>query len=265
MKPRRILSLADTTEILDCAADESALAVVTVHGEHGWQSLKCRFLERDPNRRFFVLDYQSLRGDPLPQLRPGQYVGISFRRKSRKVLFTTVVEATGSFLVKDETSVPAIRYRWPEVMTELQRRAYYRTPVPKGVHLPVSLWLGGQEVRGAAQRSTMEIISGEAMDMSCGGALIRVDQVAPPKWLVDTTLGVELHLPDGRPPILLDAYYRGMRHDGANDLCLAVQFVGMEMMANGQALLTRIMRCIQQFNRSMFTTGSHERNYRPLG
>jgi c-di-GMP-binding flagellar brake protein YcgR len=262
MKPRRILTVQDASEILDSAVREKALAVIAVQQDGGWQSLKCRFLEQDPNHRFFVLDYQSPSNKPLPGLQAGQYVGVSFRRKSRKVLFPTVVEATGSFLLDDGSNIPAIRLRWPESMTELQRRAYYRTPVPGGANLLANLWAGGRSARAAVQENTLQVITGEAKDISCGGALIRINQLSPPNWTADATVGVELHLPDGRSPLLTDAYYRGVRHDPAGNLCLAIQFVGLELMADGQTVLQRITRCVQQFNRLSFTTQPRSANHR---
>jgi len=262
MKPRRILTLQDTSEILESAAREKALAVVTVQQNGSWQSLKCRFLEQDANQRFFVLDYQSPSDKPLPSLRAGQYVGVSFRRKSRKVLFPTVVEATGSFLIEDGSNIPAVRFRWPESMTELQRRAYYRTPVPNGANLLANLWAGGRSARAAVQENTLHVITGEAKDVSCGGALIRINQLSPPNWTADATVGVELHLPDGGPPLLTDAYYRGARHDPPGNLCLAIQFVGLELMADGQTVLQRITRCVQQFNRLSFATQPRSADHR---
>jgi len=262
MKPRRILTLQDTSEILDFAAREKALAVVTVQQDGSWQSLKARFLEQDTNKRFFVLDYLSPSDKPLPTLSAGQYVGVSFRRKSRKVLFPTVVEASGSFLLNDGSNIPAVRFRWPESMTELQRRAYYRTPVPNGANLLANLWAGGRAARAAVQESTLHVVTGEAQDISCGGALIRINQLSPPNWATDATVGVELHLPDGRPPLLTDAYYRGVRHDPAGGLSLAIQFVGLELMVDGQIILQRITHCVQQFNRLTFVTQPRSADHR---
>jgi c-di-GMP-binding flagellar brake protein YcgR len=261
MKPRRILAAEDTSQILDEAARDNTLAVVTIQNDGGWQTVKSRFLERDPDRRFFVLDYQPQHDAELPVLRPGQYVGVSFRRKSRKVLFTTVIEATGSFLLDDQSSIAAVRYRWPESMTELQRRAYYRTPVPGGVNLLANLWEGGRNARASAQSNTLQVVTGLAKDLSCGGALIRVNQVSGPSWAIDQTLGVELCLPDGRPPLLADAYFRGVRHDGAGNLCIAIQFVGLELMVEGEVVLERIVKCIQRFNRLAFAAGHREGNH----
>jgi c-di-GMP-binding flagellar brake protein YcgR len=250
MRPRRILTGEETAVILDEAVRQGALAVLTVHERDCWHMFKSRFLERDANRRFVVLDYQETHGTKPTPLISGQYVGISFRYKSRKVMFATVVEARGRFLVDGKTSVPAVRYRWPESLTELQRRAYYRTPVPAGVHLIANLWPGGVAARDQAQSDTLSVITGDANDLSCGGTLIRIKQVEPPNWADNQTLGVELHLPDGQPPLLVDAYYRGMRHDSDNHVCAAVQFVGLELSLDGRGLLQRLARCVQKFHRT---------------
>lgn len=256
MRPRRILAPDETREILDAAVDENAIAVVSVQVEQAWKTFKSRFLERDPARRFFVLDHQGLHGTTPAPLLVGQYVGVSFRNRSRKVLFATVVEAKGRYLMGGGESIPAVRYRWPETMTELQRRAYFRTPIPAGVCLLVSVWPGGVAARASAQSEPLNVVTGEALDLSCGGTLIRLNQLTPPAWAEDQTLGVELNLPDGRSPVLLNGHYRGGRHEPDGGTCIAVQFVGLELSPEGRAALTRMARCVQKFHRHMLASES---------
>ncbi|WP_320046870.1 hypothetical protein [uncultured Ilyobacter sp.] len=250
MKPRRILTGQETSEMLTEAVSQNALAVLNVHEDGQWKTFKSRFLERDPNRRFIVLDYQETHGTKPPDLIVGQYVGLSFRYRSRKVMFATVVEARGRYMLDGKNSVTAIRYRWPESMTELQRRAYYRTEVPDGVRVLANVWPGGIDARNDAQNDSLSIITGQAQDLSCGGTLVRINQLDAPPWQDNQTLGVELHLPDGQPPLLVDAYYRGTRHDSDNQMCAAVQFVGLELSLQGRGILQRLARCVQKFHRT---------------
>jgi c-di-GMP-binding flagellar brake protein YcgR len=257
--------MQEASEIIDQAVRESTLAVLTVQQESEWNTFKSRFLERDPHRKFIVLDYQELPGRPLPPVFPGQYVGLSFRHKSRKVMFATVVEARGRFLVDANNSIAAVRYRWPDSMTELQRRAYYRTVTPPGTNLVVNLWSGGVVGRDAATVS-LKVVHGEAADLSCGGALVRVPGGARPTWKENQTLGVEMHLPDGRPPIMLDAYYRGARQEADGTMGIAIQFVGLELSVDGRALLQRLARCVQKFHRLALASelSSGDRPFRSL-
>ncbi len=257
MKPRRILAPRDAAEIFDYAVQERALAVLTLQEEGAWHTFKSRFLERDPSAHFFVLDYQPVEGESLPPLAPGQYVGVTFRQKSRKVLFATVVEAKGHFVLDDRTTVPAVRYRWPDSMTELQRRSYYRTPVPEGTTLLVSLWPGGITARANAQASTLQVATGDLADLSAGGALVRLHQAAPPPWLDGEVLGAQMQLPDGRPPVLLDARFRGSRPDGSGTPSAALQFVGLEMTVDGRLLLQRLAGSVQRLHRQSMVAGPH--------
>lgn len=254
MRPRRILTAQDTCDIIDAAVRENALAVLSVCLADQWITFKSRFLERDPKRRFVVLDFQSMHGSAPPSnLGPGHYVGISFRHKSRKVMFASVLEARGKFVMDGSPEMAAARYRWPETLTELQRRAYYRTPIPPGLAVPTSIWAGGVAACATAQKTALGILGGEALDLSCGGTLIRVPEVAAPSWEQDQTLGIELHLPDGRPPMMINGYYRGTRHDQDGCLCIAVQFVGLELSPDGRNVLQRLARCVQKFHRLSFT------------
>lgn len=248
MKPRRINNPREMADIFDHAVGERALAVMSYWDDGEWVTFKGRFLERDPNRRFVVLDVQDQVEDAAPPAL-GQYLGMSFRHRSRKIMLTTVLEARGRFMIDQKSSVAALRYRWPESMTELQRRAYYRTPVPEGVAIVASLWRGGVAARQSAQADALSIVSGNAIDLSCGGSLVRGSQLTQPPWQDNETLGVELHLPDGRPPMLLDAHYRGCRADETGAQCIAVQFVGLDANDDGRENLQRLARSLQKFHR----------------
>jgi len=249
MKPRRILTLEESTAVIEQAVQQNALAVLTVHEADRWHVFKSRFLEHNSARGFVVLDYQPTHGITPPPLVCGQYAGVSFRHKSRKIMFATVVQARGRYLLDGKTSIPAVRYRWPEMLTELQRRAYYRTPVPPQMRIVANVWPGGAAARAPTQRAPLSVRSGEALDLSCGGTLIRLGQLEAPGWSENQTLGIELHLPDGQPPLVLDAYFRGTRYDQHNNLCAAIQFVGLELSPDGRNLLQRLAKCVQKLHR----------------
>ncbi len=245
MKPRNLLHPRASAELFDRAVQERALAVLNIQGPAGWETFKSRFLERDPRGRFFVLDYQPVDGAPLPAVVPGQYVGVSFRQRSHKLLFASVVEARGHYVEPDHTQVPAVRYRWPDAITELQRRAYFRTPVPEDVRVAVKLWPGG--LPDGDQAQTQPTVSAELADLSCGGALVRCTQPAAGEWHDGQTLGVELQLPDGHPPVRLEARPRGLRPDGEIST-VALQFVGLELSPDGATVLHRIAGAVQRFH-----------------
>ncbi len=260
MKPRLLIEPADARTIFDRAVQEHSLAVLTLQDGPEWLSFKSRFLERDARGRSFVLDYQAVDDVQLPILDPGQCIGVSFRQRSHKVLFATVVEAHGHFALDDQTSVPAVRYRWPETMTELQRRAYYRTPVPEDTSLIASLWPGGVAARARAQGGQVDIVTGYLQDLSCGGTLVRLHTNTHPSWRENQTVGLEMQLPDGRPPISLDAHYRGTRPDEDGNLSAALQFVGLELTVDGRLVLERLATSLQRLHRLTSAGGRHQRD-----
>lgn len=261
MRPRRLLAPHDTTAIFTNAVRERALAVITYHDGDQWGTFKSRFLESDPRARYFVLDYQSPMDEPLPEIVPGQYFGISFRQRSRKILFSTVVEAKGHYVLDDKTTIAAIRYRWPNSMTELQRRAYYRTPVPEDIKLLASIWPGGLTARAAAEAEALQILPGELADVSCGGAAVRLHQPTPPNWKDNDLVGVELQMPDGRPPLQIDARFRGLRsNEDEGQIAAAVQFIGLEMTVDGRLVLKRLADAVQRLHRQSTNSGRRPQN-----
>ena len=146
-------------------------------------------------------------------------------------------------------------------MTELQRRAYHRTAVPPETTLVASLWSGGVAARATAQGSPLQVLMGDLADLSCGGGLIRLHQVTPPKWTEGETVGVELQLPDGRSPVSVDARYRGARHDEHGVLCAAIQFVGLELTVDGRIVLQRLANSVQRLHRMALASG--RRDWKP--
>ena len=259
MRSQRVLTPHNTTELFDRAIEEHALAVLTLHDGQAWQTFKSRFLERDPREHFFVLDYVALDNAQLPALTPGECVGVSFRQRSRKFLFSSVVEAKGHFVLDDKTTVAAIRYRWPAGLSEMQRRAYYRTPVPENMTLVASVWSGGVAARASAQQNALQVLTGNVADLSCGGALIQLHQPQPPEWVEGQTLGVETQLPDGRGAMLLDGRYRGARPVSTGVLSVAVQFVGLELNPNGPAMLQRLANSVQRLLRGNLGVNRRDR------
>lgn len=255
MRPRRLVAPHDAAEMFDQAVREHALAVVSFQQGTDWLTFKSRFLECDPRGRFFVLDHPGVADRPLPDILPGQYVGVSFRQKSRKILFATVVQAKGHFVLSDNSTVPAVRYRWPTTLTELQRRAYYRTPVPPEMKLLVSLWSGGVAARARAQAHALHIVTGDLANLSCGGALVQLHANAPPRWAEDDVLGAEVQLPDGRPPIQVDARFRGIRPDEGGVLAAAIQFIGLELSVDARLVLQRLAGSVQRLHRMSMATG----------
>ncbi|MCK4343115.1 MAG: PilZ domain-containing protein [Phycisphaerae bacterium] len=259
MKPRRVLTPQDTAVIFERAVQERALAVLTLQDGQHWATFKSRFLERDQNGKFFVLDYEPVEGNVLPALTTGQFVGVSFRQKSRKILFATVVEAKGHFACDDKTSITAIRYRWPESITELQRRAYYRTPIPPEMTLFAAVWPGGVTAHQQAQ-SAQQLATGKLVNVSCGGALIDLQKAVPINWNENDQIGIEMQLPDGRPPVLLDARQRGTRQTETGTVGLAIQFIGLEMQPDSRSVLRRLANCVQRLHRLSISSGRRDWN-----
>lgn len=240
MKPRNVETNEIGQELFDTAVRDRALVVVTVQDGAKWQTFKSRFLERDPQERFFVLDYQSIDGRDLPKLAPGQYIGASFRHRSRKVMFSTVMEAKGRFVLDNQSSIPAIRYRWPAAVTELQRRAYVRSIVPEDLQLDARGVIAG--VSNPDRYATLE---GRMVDLSCGGCLVNVDSNnVPHNWPENASVTLDLELP-GDETVRATGNYRGTRFNTDGTSSVAVQFVGLEMSSEGQDTLKKLANAVQ--------------------
>ena len=60
---------------------------------------------------------------------------------------------------------------------------------------------------------------------------------------------------DAAPPLVVDAHFRGVRHDELGQLSAAIQFVGLELSVDGRLVLQRLAACVQKFHRLSFISG----------
>ncbi len=238
-------------QALDEAVGRNLPVVLSLRQDEAWSVFKSRFLAGNgPSRRLYV-EYPSLphRGKGPPPVRPGENVGVAFRRGHKKCLFTTVALSLGDVTLHGQTRVNAIELMWPDQVQEVQRRAYYRITLSAVRNIKTLIWRGGAAQRGLAGTDALPICEGRITDLSAGGMRVLLPRGTQTGLRTDDSVGVEFQPePDG-PGFLLDALLRHVSANPDGTVALGIQFTGLEATPEGRRVLQRLLRIVNQYQR----------------
>jgi c-di-GMP-binding flagellar brake protein YcgR len=235
------LDRARRDEILAEAASKRIPVTLSCHSHGNWTTLKSRILAVEGPGQRIVAEYPvGPEGQRAPDIERGQCVGISFRRGHKKCVFSSVVSEKRRFQVDQRNQVGALVIRWPEDICQLQRRAYFRVPVPAGHLVAVYLWPGGAVARQRAGSPGWPLHVGQLVDLSAGGFRAELVGGDDPQFSVGQTVGMEFVPEPNRPPVVVDAHFRHSEPVGQERISLGFQFVGLEQNRRSRELLVRL-------------------------
>ena len=253
MESNRSIDAARRDEVLAEAASRHTPATVCCRNATEWLTFKSRLLDAGDPKRGVVLEYPlAQESAPAPDIEQGQYVGVSFRRGHSKCVFGSVVTGKSRFRVDEHNEIGALVVGWPEEICQLQRRLYYRSPVPAGMSIPVLLWAGGESSRSKAGSPGWPLLVGQLWDLSAGGFKVVLPPGQSPRYSVGETVGMEFVPESDRPPILVDAHFRHTDVAEDGQPTLGFQFVGLEHTGRGRSLLYRLGRVVAGWRRQQF-------------
>jgi c-di-GMP-binding flagellar brake protein YcgR len=132
--------------------------------------------------------------------------------------------------------VQGLKIAMPGRMFELQRRVFYRTPVPARFEIEVHVRRDGQD--GANGASSC---AGRLTDISAGGLSIELPADQAPDWPSDTP--TQCSLVCTSPELRIDAptQFRHREQAGAGNVRLGLKFAGLEATPEGRAALQGIL------------------------
>ncbi len=186
---------------------------------------------------------------PAPVLAVGVPVGLSFKIKHHKHVFSAVLEAIGDFQLQDGPRVRALRVPRPDRMQRVQRRAYNRVDVPKNRSVLATFWRGGLGDLLDETSARGLVWEGWVTNISAGGFQVRTACQGVPPLEVADVIGVRIDLGQDYEPILAEAQFRHQITDEQGTLRLGFQFVGLNDSADGRETLRRIGRIVCEFQR----------------
>ncbi len=169
---------------------------------------------------------------PEPAFVPGQCVSLTFRRGHRKCMCVCL-------FVRIDESMPeqGMWLKWPEEVLAVQRRAYFRAPVPADLDVSVRLWRGGRTKRRLVAIGQWPSVMGVLTDCSAGGMRMDIDAIDDPHIPMGEPVAVEFAPLREVGQICLDANFRYTLPLSPGKVALGLQFVGLESSAPGRQML----------------------------
>jgi hypothetical protein len=243
-----VLEPGAATAILSWAAERQTPITASLLTEGRWCNLRSHFVRYDADRKLIQIIYPiSVDSLALPEIAPGEELGISLRRGHKKCIFVSPVMMRSTEKSPDGQSVDTLVVRGPDEVRELQRRVYQRTTVPQDRFIAVKLWQGGLPT---AVGTSWPLCAGRLDNASVGGILIDIRSDQNPRLGVGDLVGVEITAQPGRPPLLAEAQYRHCVMCGPGRMGLGLQFLGLEHDLPDRATLAQIADFVRSLRES---------------
>ena len=241
-------------DALQAAVERQVPVAVTLKRDSAWTSCHTRLLA--------VQGPHVLLGDLLvhddeqtPQIAPAEKIGLSFKLKHYKHVFTVTAVGTEKFQGGPSDPGQAISVCWPNRMHRLQRRAFIRAEVPQGRVVRASFWLGGRDSEPTQADPQRPVWSGMLTNISAGGFQV-ISAASDDVWelVVGETVGLRLAFEAGSESIHADAQFRRVDRVEGQTL-LGFQFVGLAQDRKGRQALQYISAKVAEYHRQTEAPG----------
>lgn len=231
------------------AAMRRVPATLTIRMGKAWCNYHSRVLALADNRLLMELPGPEEHSAPH-EFVPAEKVGVSFKLKHHKHIFSAVLAGTVQFALDDGTTVPALAFVPPTRMQRLQRRAYLRADVPPNRIVRASFWTGGKESEPSGSPDC-PVWSGHVVNISAGGFQLAAHTGAADGLEVGETVGVRLSFGAGRETVYADAQFRHLQEDNG-EIQMGFQFLGLDQTDEGRQALRLISERVEEFQRSAY-------------
>ncbi len=234
-------------EALQEAHRREAPVALTCRVGATWHSLRSRILSIVGDNVY--LEQPEAAEDRAPALGVGQAVGLSFKIKHHKHIFTAQIEEFTNTAGDTDPVAAAMRISVPQRMQRVQRRAYFRVDVPRNRSVLATFWEGGLGGAPGGEDSPAPSWEGWLTNVSAGGFQVRLTSRIAPQLDMGDVVGVRIEMGQEFKTIQADAQFRHEIHDDDGVVMLGFQFVGLGHSRAGRETLRRIGRIVCEFQR----------------
>ncbi len=207
----------------------------------GFVTGKSRMLNADEEGLW--IESPSDTGHGPMELAVGQILGVAFRRGHKKCVFQATILRRSTFLIKTGTTVPAVVLKMPTAIHQLQRRLFYRTPIPAQVTIRVDL----EPHNGPGTAAGEGRFNGRMVDLSAGGVNIKLASSERPRYSSRDTVTCRFTTSPDQPAVEVPAQFRYQIATPDGNLRVGLQFVGLETSEQGRHTLERIAALAARF------------------
>jgi len=237
---------AETIEhVVKAAASRNSPVAMTVRRGELWQSYRSRFLGLRGNQLW--LECATSDTNTLPALEVGQKIGVAFKQRHYKFVFTSVVVETAEFTPAPDVTLRGLQIAWPSRMFKLQRRMFQRADVPGRRWAFVHFWEGGLTQEPQEELRDKLTYTGQLVDISAGGYRVRMLGASDPGFQTGDPLASKITVQGVNGALEADGMFRHTTSDEYG-VTLGVQFVGLTETEEGRQTLIRIGRLVTDFH-----------------
>lgn len=246
MATLRDLTIAQIDEAIAGATDRRLPLTLTIPSGRSWQILHSRFVAL---REGHLLIEMPIADDGQPhELKAADCVGVSFKFKHHKHVFSATVAGSETLRLDDGTEAQVLSLCSPTGMKRLQRRAFTRAAVPAGRIVRASFWTGGLQAEPHQSSLQNPVWSGRVINISAGGMLVSCEPAVAQVLDPGETVGMHISLGVGEEAVSCDAQFRHLEAT-ADEALVGFRFVGLEQTPQGQKAMQQISSWTARFKR----------------
>lgn len=261
MSTLEALNPTQMNEALAAACEKRIPVTAMLQRDQTWMNMHSRFLAIDGTRLIFELPRID-KDRTIDDLAPAEKLGMSFKHKHHKHLFSTTVLALQDVDGPD-APVAAMVVDCPETMQRIQRRAYDRVSVPANHVVRASFWLGGRATEPSGTTAQRPVWSGRVENISAGGFQVRTRGDVSMALDIGDTVGLRMTFGLSGQTIFADAQYRHSTQQDDEGLSLGFQFVGLGHTPDSTEALRTISSKVREYQRSEPRRRARHRRDRP--
>jgi len=240
------LNAAQMSDALVGACGKHIPVMTMLRRADSWLNLRSRFLAIDGANLIFEAPVAGP-GSSLEAIAPAENVGVSFKYKHHKHLFSSVVLSIQDYSgPRGETT--AMTLQCPTSMQRIQRRAFYRAAIPANRIVRVSFWFGGRNSEPAGTTPEHPVWSGKVEDISAGGFQVRTRDDVGMGLDVGDTVGLRMTFGLSAEAIYADAQFRHAKPTSEGAL-LGFHLLGLGQGDEGKNALRVITGKVSEYQR----------------
>lgn len=245
-----ILHESRPQQILQAVLDEKVSAIMSYLSGGNWRLNRVLLTTVRPDS--FDVKITPLKKTFATDIQPGRSVGISFKygfgREYDKFVFGTQVISLKSSGAPGNNS--RIALAMPQDIELVQRRSYFRIPVPKSLKVEVEFWNRESENHELVLPQDRRNWHGELVDISAGGMQIAINAAEAAQFRKGLSIGLCFTPIPNETPLMFNTKIKNISPTADDkSICLGLQMIGLEASPEGRLILQRLCNTVEEYRR----------------
>jgi len=245
MSEPQVLIQAEVVHIIERTIEAGTEAVMSYLAKGKWHICDVAF--KTLTASAVHLEIKRQKKPFLVDMEVNQPVGISVQHEFNKYIFETVVVGFESSV--NESCGGKVVLELPDKVECMQRRAFSRVNVPAKLNVKVIFWHRGY-LDDRNEAPAENYWEGRLVDLAAAGLQITVDLEQGANFRAGQLVGLQFTPMSYQKPILLEAQVIHLAENAERrQLCIGVEFLGLEINEEGRQKLRRIIDVVGEYEK----------------